>query len=1333
MNMETILDNLRDHGARVSLQNGQLALSGAKGNLPGTLISQIKAAKPEIIAWLEALEAEKALAKSGITRQQKTVGPLSFSQKRLWVLSQMGGATNEYNVPDVRAFGLDLDVPAIQAALEHLYLRHSVLRSVYRVKDGEPEQVILPIDSAVLALETSTDAALENAIMAEVSAPFDLENGPVMRARLFTTPTRHVLAITLHHIATDGWSMGILQRDLVTFYNAMAAKNSIQPAPLPVQYIDYAYWQNEVQAGSLVQSLSYWQEKLGDAPLVHALPLDYPRPPQARLEGANVSDKLGAEDTVALRSLAKTYGISLFGLLYAAFALFIYRQSGGQGAVIGTPVANRDQPELSDLIGFFVNTVALKTDIHDAMTLHEFLTHARQTVAEALSHQAAPFEMVVDALKPPRSLAYAPLVQLMFTLVSQSGSEPEFAGAMGRPITPDLPVAKFDLSLAIEENADGLRIEWNYACFLFSEKTIAGFAKGYRALLGELLGDTSRIIGDIPLLDTANAAQIIQRGKGPETPLDPRRAEQIFSDMAKRFPDAPALSDAATSLTYKQADERSTDLARHLLASGICSENVVGVAMQRSVDFAVAVLGVLKTGASVALLPVDVPIARVEQMVADTSILCVLTHAQSPDEIQRLPMAKPMAFLAGGPLPLATGANAYVVFTSGTTGAPKGVLNTHIGLVNMCQSQVAEHGFGPESTMTVCANVAFDSILWEMWPSLISGGALHFIDAQALGDPSALAGALQRIQPSHFWLPTGLMETICAIDFAWPKSIHHVFTGGDRLGGYCLPHGVNARLFNLYGPSEASGVTVTNEITPDTPNPAPIGRPLPNVSTYIVDAHNRLLPMGAVGELLIGGPAVGVGYMGRPELNKKVFLPPNEVWSEPVYRSGDLARWREDNTLECLGRIDTQVKIRGFRIEPAEVAAAIQALPGIRQAFVNTSAPYGEKQLVAFVVGDAMHEPEIKAALSAALPSYMLPDAYHFMAALPLTGNGKIDRRALDDVALAAQSGRAVNVDSPRDEIELRLFKIWQNVLLHPSIGLRDNFFEIGGSSISALKVLDLVNKEFGEALATTTLINNPTIEALAAQIRAGTDASLSETDVIEFRKGDGRQNVICIHPGGGTAFVYLSLAKVLPAHFGVYGVQAKGLNEGEAFLPSIPEMASHYIELIRDQLTQDCVITGASFGGFVAYEIARQLHEEGHTNVTAVIMDAMGSDDAIIRDMQHGVTLEVFREKLVKYNGMFPGIDDAQIDRFHRIYNHHIETTKTYACLPDPGHFVLVQALKDRDRATLRYLRAFWQRRAQASYKVRCIAGDHSTMLEGDDVIRIANIIDQTLQEMRP
>ncbi len=1333
MNMKTILDTLRDHGARVSLQNGQLALSGAKGKLPGALISQIKASKPEIIAWLEALEAEKTLVNNGISRQQKTKGPLSFSQKRLWVVNQMGGATNEYNVPDVRAFGLELDVPALQAALEHIFMRHSVLRSVYRVKEGEPEQVILPMEGAGLARSNTTDAALENAVMAEVSAPFDLETGPAMRARLFSTPTQHVLALTLHHIATDGWSMGVLQRDLVTFYNALAAQNPLQPAPLPVQYIDYAYWQNEVQAESLGQSLRYWQKKLANAPLVHALPLDYPRPPQARLEGANFSDKLGLEKTEALQALAKSHGISFFGLLYAAFALFIYRQSGGQGAVIGTPVANRDQPELSDLIGFFVNTVALTTDIDDAMTLHDFIDAARQTVAEGLSHQAAPFEMVVDALKPPRSLAYAPLVQIMFTLVSQAGSEPQFSGTQDAQITPDLPVAKFDLSLGIEENADGLRIEWNYACFLFGEKTIAGFAKGYRALLDELLGDTSRIIGDIPLLDPKAAAQIVQCGKGVETALDLRRAEQIFSEMAAQHPDSPALSDTETSLTYQQADRRSDDLARHLLNSGISNQDVIGVAMQRSVDFAIAVLGVLKTGASVALLPVDVPIARVEQMVANTGIVCVLTHAQSPAEILSLPMATPMMFLSGEPLPVAKGENAYVVFTSGTTGAPKGVMNTHIGLVNMCQSQVAEHGFGPKSTMTVCANVAFDSILWEMCPSLISGGALHFIDAPTLSDPAALAGALQRIQPSHFWLPTGLMETICAIDFAWPESIHHVFTGGDRLGGYCLPLGVKARLFNLYGPSEASGVTVTNEITPDTPKPAPIGRPLPNVSTYIVDEHNRLLPKGAVGELLIGGPAVGVGYLGRLELNKKVFLPPNEVWSEPVYRSGDLARWREDNTLECLGRMDTQVKIRGFRIEPAEVAAAIQALPGIRQAFVNTSSPFGEKQLVAFVVGDAAHEPEIKTALSSVLPSYMLPDAYHFMAALPLTANGKIDRRALDDVAQAAQNNRAVNVDSPRDEIELRLFKIWQTVLLHPSIGLRDNFFEIGGSSISALKVLDLVNKEFGEALATTTLIKNPTIEALAAQIRAGSDSTLSETDVIEFRKGNGKQNVICIHPGGGTAFVYLSLAKVLPAHFGVYGVQAKGLNEGEAFLPSIPEMASHYIALIRDQLTQDCVITGASFGGFVAYEIARQLHEAGHTNVTAVIMDAMGSDDAIVRDTQHGVTLEVFREKLVKYNGMFPGIDDAQIDRFHRIYNHHIETTKTYECLPDSGHFVLVQALKDRDRATLRYLRAFWQRRAQAGYRVRCIAGDHSTMLEGDDVIRIAEIIDQTLQEMQP
>ncbi len=1333
MNMETILEALRDHGARVSLQNGQLALSGAKGKLPSALISQIKAAKPEIIAWLEALEAEKALAKSGIKPRQKTTGPLSFSQKRLWVLNQMGGATNEYNVPDVRAFGLELNVTALQAAFEHLCLRHSILRTVYRVSDGEPAQVILPLEAPVLALENISDDALEAAALAEVSAPFDLENGPVMRARLFTTPTQHVLAITLHHIATDGWSMGVLQRDLVVFYNALAAANPNLPAPLPVQYIDYAYWQNDVQIGNMAQSLLYWQEKLANAPLVHALPLDYPRPPHARMEGENLRDHMDAKESAALKALAKTHGLSLFGLLYAAFALFIYRQSGGQGAVVGTPVANRDQAELTDLIGFFVNTVALKTDINDSMTLQEFLQNARQTVTEGLSHQAAPFEMVVDSLKPPRSLAYAPLVQLMFTLVSQAGNAPGFAEVKETQITPDLPVAKFDLSLAIAESPDGLRIEWNYASFLFTKDTMAGFAQSYRALLRHLLTDTNRIIGEIPLLAPAEAEQMVACGKGPARPIDPRRVEQIFTDIAAHVPDALALQDKTTRLTYHQADQRSTALARHLLNSGVQAGDVVGVAMQRSADFALAILGVLKADACIALLPVDVPVARVDHMIKDAGISRILTHAQTPPDIRALPIAQPMAFEAGPPLPVPTGKNAYVVFTSGTTGRPKGVMNTHLGLVNMCQSQIAEHGFGSGSTMTVCANVAFDSILWEMCPSLLSGGALHFIDGETLGNPPALARALRSIRPSHFWLPTGLMETICAIDFEWPNSIHHVFTGGDRLGAYCLPHAVKARLFNLYGPSEASCITVTAEITPDTPNPAPIGRPLPNVSTYIVDDHNRLLPKGAVGELIISGPAVGVGYLGRPELTKAVFLPPNDVWPDPAYRTGDLARWRADDTLECLGRIDAQVKIRGFRIEPAEVSAAIQAVPGVRQAFVNVAAPFGQKQLMAYVVADAAIEPDIKAALGAALPSYMLPDVYHFLPALPLTGNGKIDRRALDDLAQTSGTNRAVNIDSPRDEIELRLFKIWQSVLLHPAIGLQDNFFEVGGSSISALKVLDRVNKEFGVTLATTTLINNPTVEALAAQIRAGSDHNLSETDVIEFRKGDGQKNVICIHPGGGTAFVYLSLAKVLPDHLGVYGVQAKGLNEGEDFLPTITAMASHYIELIKDQLTQPCVLTGASFGGFVAYEMARQLHVAGHSNVTAVILDAMGSDDAIIRDMQKSVTLEVFREKLVKYNGMFPGIDDAQIDRFHRIYNHHIETSKTYACPPDPGFFVLVQALKGRDRPTLRYLRAFWQRRAQAGYRVRCIAGDHSTMLEGDDVRRIAGIIDQTLQEMQP
>ncbi len=526
-------------------------------------------------------------------------------------------------------------------------------------------------------------------------------------------------------------------------------------------------------------------------------------------------------------------------------------------------------------------------------------------------------------------------------------------------------------------------------------------------------------------------------------------------------------------------------------------------------------------------------------------------------------------------------------------------------------------------------------------------------------------------------------------------------------------------------------ITVCAVLQPHETTQAPIGRPVPNTCVYILDERGRLLPEGAVGELCLSGPFLGPGYLGRPDLTAQKYVanPFAKPGHETLYRTGDLARWRPDGRLECLGRTDFQVKIRGYRIEPQEISAVLLAQPGIQAAFVE-AVDQGTRHLVAFVVAEpgqdsALMEPALKAALAKVLPSYMMPHRYVWLAALPLTDRGKIDRRAL--VALAPEPGRQVNTASPRDDLELRLYNIWSSVLLHPNIGLRDNFFDIGGTSLSAIKIVHRINAELGTALAVTEIIAHPTIEDLGGVLRAGRERQRPQNPIC-FRKGGGAVNVVCIHPGGGTAFAYLSLAKELPEDHGVWGIQSVGVYPGDEMLPDIGAMADHYIGLIGDLLDRPLVITGASFGGMVAYEMVRRLHLAGHDTATAVMLDALGSDDPAITENETLSDAAEFRSKLVTYNGMFPGIDDAQIDQYHRIYNHNTLASRRWNFRRNDGRVILIQAIRGRNRAQLRFLRFFWHMRSKGRFLFKCTAGDHSTMLEGDDVRRIAQIITKVL-----
>ncbi|WP_102106854.1 non-ribosomal peptide synthetase [Oceaniglobus roseus] len=1341
MTISDILQDARQSGVRLSLKGGRLALD-SRGPVPPALLDRIRSERDAIVAWLAQL-AEDARAKGDpiLPAPPSDAEPLSFSQSRLWIIDRMETAGAMYNVPiSVRLTG-PLDVAALERALDGIVARHAILRTVYVATDdgGEAGGVVqkvlppVPLHLPLTDLSGAADAAgqLDAARIEEARTPFDLATGPVLRARLLKiAPTEHHLLLTLHHIATDGWSCGVLLGELVALY-----EGADLPPPA-LQFTDFARWQRRTLERQGPALGDWWAETLKGAPELHDLPLDRPRSPVRGVEGGRLAGTVPQATADRLRGMARDRGVTLFVLLYAAYAALVHRLSGQDDVVIGTPVAGRHRDELKQVVGFLVNTLPLRSRLSQEERFSDFLAACAEAVAQGMAHQDLPFEAIVERVNPRRSLSHAPIVQLTFLMTrpDEGTGGQTVRGVRFEPRESPLDTVKFELSLGVADIPGALPLDWNYATDLFEDDTVARFNRAFLAMLDAIAADPERRIADLPLLSAAEVETLLALGTG--TPRDdgpaPPAPHRMVEARVAETPDRTAVMWQDRSWTYATLNARANRLARHLQALGVSPGDRVALATGRNRHLIEAMLATTKAGAAYVLVPVDIPAARIAAILDDSGARVTLT-VDALEEVAALPGAiaidddAPWRSLPDTNLP-ATAHDVYsIAYTSGTTGLPKGIPNTALGLTNMVRWQVEDNRRGPDCIQTVLSNPGFDAIQWEFWPTLGAGGTVAILEQDEVLDPARMQAALDRIRPTHFYAPTGLLEALFASGLKPPTSLRYAFTAGDRLQGYCLPRDCGVPLVNLYGPTEASCITIGTTIAPDEEAPIPIGRPAPNTNAYILDPAGHLVPRGAVGELCLSGPFVSPGYLNRPEETARKFVPNPypRPGHETIYRTGDLARWRSDGRIQCLGRNDAQVKIRGFRIEPQEVAAAILAQPGVRNAFVDV-AEGPAAHLVAYVAAESGRsvpplEEAVRAALARAMPAYMMPQRFVWIDDLPLTDRGKIDRRAL--AALAPGGPVQVNTASPRDDIEHRLYDIWTGVLLHPDIGLRDNFFAVGGTSLSAIKIMHRINAAFGTALPVTHIVAHPTIEALGGVLRSGGRGGKPQNPIV-FRKGAGDVNVICIHPGGGTAFAYLSLARKLPDRFGVYGVQSVGVHEGETPLPDIGAMADHYIGLVRPLLDRPCVITGASFGGFVAYEMVRRLKLEGNDNATAVVLDAMGSDDPAITADDKVSDAAEFRAKLVTYNGMYPGIDDAQIERYHRLYNHNTLCSRRWTFRRTDGRVLLVQAIRGRDRDQLRYLRLFWQLRAKGAFLFKVVGGDHSTTLEDPDVGRVARII---------
>ncbi|MCB0168540.1 MAG: amino acid adenylation domain-containing protein, partial [Anaerolineae bacterium] len=1054
--------------------------------------------------------------------------PLSFAQQRLWFLDQLEGPNPLYNMPAGLTFSGDLDISALARSLNHIVQRHEVLRTTFRMEAGEAKQIIQPevtltvplIDLQHLPAETQ---AAEVQRLAEIEAlqPFDLSCDLLLRSKLlWLGPEEFALLVTMHHIASDGWSIEVLIREVRRLYQAYTQGLSSPLPDLPIQYADFAYWQRQwLQGDRLTQQLTYWRQQLMDAPPLLPLPTDHPRPAQMSYRGQHRSFTLPSDLSQALQMLSRQAETTLFMTLLAAFKVLLYRYSGQSDLVVGSPIANRTRPELETLIGFFVNTLALRTDLSSQPTFLELLAQVKQITQEAYEHQDLPFEMVVEMMQPERNLSHTPLFQVMFVSQNIPTAELELPGVQVSRLFDEVPLAKFDLTLFVEDVKGNLVGTWEYNAALFEPETIERMTGHFQTLLTNLLDNPAQPITHASLLTAVERRQLLVEwtDTGTDYPADQGIA-QLFEQQVERTPEAIAVTFADRHLTYRALNQQANQLAHYLQSLGVGPETTVGLCLERSLEMVIGLLGILKAGGAYVPLDPTYPHDRITFIVEDAQLSHILSHSTWVQKSHLTSDNGQPQFVCfdtalnvirqqptHNPRPRTTADNlAYVIYTSGSTGTPKGTAIPHRGVVRLVKNTNYAK-LDEEEIFLQLAPISFDASTFEIWGALLNGARL-VIGPPHLLSLAELSDLIAQHQITTLWLTAGLFHQLVDQDMSALSSLRQLLAGGDVLSPSHVEKAAKAleacQLINGYGPTENTTFTCCYTVTPaeQFKTSVPIGQPIANSHVYILDDALQPVPIGVVGELYIGGSGLGRSYFNRPGLTAERFIPDpfsgqvdkHSAKGGRLYKTGDRACYRPDGSIEFLGRLDNQVKLRGFRIELGEIEANLNKHPDVQESVVAVHKDSSSnKRLVAYVATahhysrsrDQFDNPilitELRHFLQTKLPDYMIPANFILLDTLPLTPNGKLDRRAL--TALKPQP--AMTYDPPRTPTEETLAAIWRDALSIEQVGRHDNFFELGGHSLLATLVIARVREAFQIELPLRSLFEQPDIAGLADMV----------------------------------------------------------------------------------------------------------------------------------------------------------------------------------------------------------------------------------------------------------
>jgi aspartate racemase len=1372
--IEVFLARLRRQNIKIFLQDNQLICQCDQSLATPEFSQQLQMRREEIIEFLKKYQGNSQNQEIIYPRVNQEPVALSFSQQRLWFLSQLEPNSPLYHLYWAIKLQGNLNLTALQKTLSTVIQRHESLRTIFVTKGKDPVQIInhdfslkIPVIDLTPLPPSQQNQEVQRFLESESRRGFDLTRDLMLRVSLLKLhPQEYVLCFVLHHIAGDGWSVGILFREIVTLYRDFSTGKPPSLPDLKIQYADFALWErNSFQRRDqlFAQQLAYWRNQLKDAPSCLNLPTDKPRPEIQTFRGAHHSITISSSVTQRLKEISQQEQVTLFMTLLAGFQTLLCRYTGDEDILVGTPIANRNKVELENLIGVFINTLILRTHLDGNPTFRELLARVREVTLGAYDNQDLPLEKLIEKLQPERYKSTSPLFQVFFVLQNAPKEVLHFPDITITSLKVENPTAKFDLSLLISETNSELRCVFEYNTDLFEPETITRMCNHWEVLLGEIVANPNQQILDIPILTPSEQRQLHQWN---QTQTDyPRNStiNELFESQVEKTPQNIALVWQNQQLTYQGLNSRANQLAHYLQELGISKGVPVGIYLESCLEIIIAIIAILKVGGVYVPLAPSYPQERINFMIDDVGLELILTQDNLKDKLSSTKaqiitidrLGIPMEDDYFSPLPMTletmnreklshypqdnplTGISAedqaYIMFTSGSTGKPKGVIIPHRGVSRLVKGcDYAD--FSSEQVFLQLAPISFDASTLEIWGALLNGGKLVLSPVE---NPSLeqLSQILQHNHITTLWLTSGLFNVIVDQKLEALKGLQQLLIGGDVLS---INHVQRFRqqypqckLINGYGPTENTTFSCCYQIknAENLTTSVPIGKPIANTQVYILDRQRQKVPIGVRGEIYIGGDGLAQGYLHRTDLTTERFIdnPFNPEYSAKLYKTGDLGRYLPDGNIEFLGRIDNQVKIRGFRIEPGEIESIINKYEGVRQSIVLPKEDHlGNKQLIAYVTyyqNSQVSVDDLRSYLQDKLPHYMIPDGLMLLDGFPLTTHGKVDYQALTSLNQTKTDSERVYV-APRNDLEEQIALIWEDLLEVKPIGIRDNFFDLGGHSLLALTLFDQLEKLCNATIPMATLFAAPTIEQLANTIRQKGWSS-SWLSLVPLRVSGTKPPLFFLHGIAGTVLSARYLGHYLDKEQPLYGIQAQGLQEKKLIHERVEDMAAAYIKEIKTVQPEGpyCLI-GVSTGGLIALEMAQQLQAEnqqvGFLGLLDTVPPKANFDSLTEEEKQEDLSFwKALRDQFA---------DDEEMIAF--LAGSYQVVMNKYQPKPYPSKITFFLASESKPETQAKSI-LYWCNLAQLGLEIQKVPGTHESMIHGSNVIQLAQKVQHCLNQI--